>query len=150
MIEQNHVLEFASNELKSYVNTLKNDEFGYDDIDIAILTTTKPRSKNNIPCYVDLRIPNKLMKFFTWKETSDKEGYKYILVFDKDLIEKCNNNFDSIRNLIWHELKHIYIDENADRPFKIRCHDVEVFNEELTTKQLDKFVSLNKDNNEDE
>jgi len=73
--------------------------------------------------------PNELIKHFTADEKKGiEDGYDYILIIDK-VVWQSTKDPDRER-LLRHELRHTFVDIEADNPYKLLDHDVSDFYEE--------------------
>jgi hypothetical protein len=101
---------------------------------ILILSCNKKRKNKGNIVLGSISKPNELVKFLT-KDQEPDEGYDYIMVLDKYLIDACNK--EDLEKILRHELRHTYVDlESEKNPYKLVGHNYEDFIEE---------VELNKD-----
>jgi hypothetical protein len=72
---------------------------------------------------------NDFLRFLTFDDVTDGEGYDYFIFIDKKAWSLANED-DRIR-LMRHELKHMDIDLEAKNPYKLRDHTVKDFYSEI-------------------
>lgn len=78
---------------------------------------------------------NDLIRHFTIDEAGGDEGYDYIIYLDK-VVWNNIERVDRIR-LLRHEMRHIWIDDEAKNPIKLCDHDVNDFAEEIELNRDD-------------
>jgi hypothetical protein len=99
------------------------------DVKINYIFDLKKKMSNGKLVLGRCQKTTEILKFFTIDEANDEDGYQYIIYLDKcawDNIEK-----EDKARLLRHELRHIFIDNDAKQPYKVVPHDVEDFAEEI-------------------
>lgn len=96
---------------------------------ILILSCNKKRKHKGNIVLGSLTKLNDLVKFLT-KDIEPEEGFDYIMILDKYLIDACEQE-DLIR-VIRHELRHTFVDiESEKNPYKLVDHDFSDFKAEI-------------------
>ncbi|MEN6320728.1 MAG: putative metallopeptidase [Syntrophaceae bacterium] len=83
-----------------------------------------------------IMLPNELIKYFTSNEKKGiEDGYDYIIAIDKVIWQNAPST--DRERLLRHELRHTFIDIEADNPYRLIDHDVSDFYEEMELNQDD-------------
>jgi hypothetical protein len=127
--------ENVSSEVMDLFKRIRDEHFPeLINAKILILSCNKKRKNKGNIVLGSISKPNELVKFLT-KDQEPDEGYDYIMVLDKYLIDACNK--EDLEKILRHELRHTYVDlESEKNPYKLVGHNYEDFIEE---------VELNKD-----
>ena len=127
--------EDVSSDVMDLFKKVKDEHFpDLVNAKILILSCNKKRKHQGNIVLGSLSRPNELVKFLT-KDQEPDEGYDYIMILDKYLIDACDK--EDLEKVVRHELRHAYVDiETEKNPYKIVGHSYEDFVEE---------VELNKD-----
>lgn len=128
--------EDVPNDIIELFKKVKDEHFP-DLVNAKILILScnkKQKSKGNIVLGKIFK-PNELVKFLT-KDQEPDEGYDYVMVLDKYLIDACDEE-DLIR-VLRHEMHHIFVDlESENNPYKLQGHSYEDFIEEVELNKED-------------
>ena len=96
---------------------------------IKPLFDLKKRVSGGLIVLTRIMTPNELIKHFTADEQKGiEDGYDYIIIIDK-VVWRSTGDTDRER-LLRHELRHTFVDIEADNPYKLIDHDVSDFYEE--------------------
>jgi len=122
--------EEVSNEVTELFKKVKDEHFPeLINAKILILSCNKKRKNKGNIVLGTISKPNELVKFLT-KDLEPDEGYDYIMVLDKYLIDACDK--EDLERVIRHELRHTYVDiESEKNPYKLVGHDYEDFIAEI-------------------
>jgi len=102
---------------------------------ILVLSCNKKRKHKGNIVLGTMSKPNDLVKFLT-KDMEPDEGYDYIMVLDKYLIDACDKT--DLERVIRHELRHTFVDIEAENnPYKIVDHDFTDFRAEIVLNNDD-------------
>jgi hypothetical protein len=123
----------------------------YEEVDSSVISALSAIRRKSFPELVNAKIkplydlkkrvsggaivlarimtPNELIKHFTADEQKGiDDGYDYIIIIDK-VVWQSTGDTDRER-LLRHELRHTFVDIEADSPYKLIDHDVSDFYEE--------------------
>ena len=101
---------------------------------IKMIFDTKPRKSGGRHIHAQMSKPNDLIRYLTAHETSDFEGYDYLMYIDKGVFE----NIERVdkRRLIRHELRHCHFEPSTSKdPYKLVPHDIEDFYDDIEIEQ---------------
>lgn len=100
---------------------------------IKVLFDMKKRTSGGKIVLGRIKKANELEKHFTIEQTTNDEGFDYIVFLDKKAWELADED-DKVR-LVRHELRHTHVDIDAASPYKLRGHTVEDFYSEIRLNQ---------------
>jgi len=130
----------------------------YEDVDSSVINALSAIRRESFPELVNAKIkplfdlkkrvsggaivlarimlPNELIKHFTADEKEGiEDGYDYIVIVDK-VVWQHTGATDRER-LLRHELRHTFVDIEADNPYRLLDHDVSDFYEEMELNRDD-------------
>lgn len=103
---------------------------------IKPLFDLKKRVSGGAVVLARIMLPNELIRHFTADEREGiEDGYDYIIVLDKIAWQSAGDT--DRERLLRHELRHTFVDIEADSPFKLVDHDVSDFYEEMELNRDD-------------
>ncbi len=97
---------------------------------IKPLFDLKKRVSGGAVVLARIMLPNELIRHFTADEREGiEDGNDYIIVLDKIAWQSAGDT--DRERLLRHELRHTFVDIEADNPYKLVDHDVSDFYEEM-------------------
>lgn len=99
------------------------------DVKIKFLFDTKKRTHGGRLVLGKCQKPNELVKHFTVPEAKDNDGYQYVITLDKIAFDNITD--DDRTRIIRHELRHVDVEIEEEKKYKILPHNIEDFVEEI-------------------
>jgi hypothetical protein len=95
---------------------------------LCIFDLKKKMSKGKL-VLAQIKKINELEKYLTLDDAGDMEGYDYFVFINK-VVWNLAGEEDRVR-IIRHEFRHTNVDNDSDKPYKLRDHTVSDFYEEI-------------------
>lgn len=96
---------------------------------IKVIINTKKRMSGGKIVLGRMEKANDLIKFFTTDDTTNEEGYDYIMSLDGCAVDLATP--EDLERLIRHECRHTLVDTDSRKPYKLRGHSIEDFHSEI-------------------
>lgn len=128
--------EEAPSHLYGLMNEIIQEHFQYlQDAKILIIMDTKKKMSNKKLSLGYMRKTNDMLRYLSIEPNELLSGYDYIMRLDKAAATLATPEY--LEKLMRHELRHCEYNEEKEKPWGIRPHDIEDFSEEIELNKDD-------------
>lgn len=121
----------APQDVSDKLNEIREEHFPeLVNCHIMVLMDTKKRKSKGRYVFASIKKMSDCERFLS-ADNFVTEGYDYLMVIDNNMWQNISDE-DKIR-LVFHELCHIFIDNEAKNPYKTVDHDITGFKKEFDT-----------------
>lgn len=101
----------------------------YDFMNFKLIFDNKKKKKGGSYVFATIKRVNELTEFLA------SENFHFVVLIDKQIWNAVDE--EDKKRILRHELRHVFLDEEANDPYKLKDHSVNDFYEEIELNKND-------------